>query len=122
MGRLSEPERAVIERYYVEGQSVAEISATLKIAPGTVQSRMWRARRRLAVVAASLVLAVWLLLRGSSSQPEPPPRALSFESLHLQTARLAAPTLSTIEPAPEEPMSWSLEGAVWYDETLDEND
>lgn len=122
LARLPVPERVVIERYYVGGQSVAEISSALSIAQGTVQSRMWRARRRLAGLAAALATALWFLLRGGRILPEPSPEPLNFQPLSLRTARLAPPTLGSIETAADEPFTWSLEGAVWSDHPLSEKD
>ena len=42
-------QRDVVERFFMQGQSYAEIATTLGIAEGTVASRICRARERLAV-------------------------------------------------------------------------
>jgi RNA polymerase sigma factor (sigma-70 family) len=42
-------QRDVVQRFFVRGQSYAEIAATLGIAEGTVASRICRARERLAL-------------------------------------------------------------------------
>lgn len=45
---LSRKDRTVIHLYYYEGYSVAEIAELLQTRPGTVKSRLHRARARLA--------------------------------------------------------------------------
>lgn len=49
VGRLSEPQRAVVYLHYWQGESVAEISELLGLASNTVKSHLCRARRKLAV-------------------------------------------------------------------------
>ncbi|MEM8710041.1 MAG: RNA polymerase sigma factor [Planctomycetota bacterium] len=118
LARLPLPERSVVERYYVHGESIGEISSALHLAQGTVQSRLWRARRRLAVIAAALAPATWLILRGSAGLPESAPAPATFEALSLETKRLATPTFPAIEPDGNEPLRWSLEGAAWFEDDL----
>lgn len=45
---LSPTERAVLQRFHVDGWSVAEIAAERELPEGTVKSHLHRARRRLA--------------------------------------------------------------------------
>lgn len=45
---LDEPEKSVMELTYLQQKSVAEVSAALELAAGTVKSHLHRARRRLA--------------------------------------------------------------------------
>ncbi|MEM9379968.1 MAG: sigma-70 family RNA polymerase sigma factor [Planctomycetota bacterium] len=115
LGLLPEPERAVIERHYVRGQSVREIASALRLPSGTVRSRMWRARRRLALLAAALAPAAWLMLRPE----QPPPARISLTTqnapLTLETLRLPPPTFSAVDHAADAPLVWSLEGATWAD-------
>lgn len=47
VGALPAHHREVVVRYYYDGQSVEEIAKRLGIQPGTVQSRLWRARETL---------------------------------------------------------------------------
>lgn len=44
---LPERQRAVVALYYVDDRSVAEIADALSMAPGTVKSSLWKARRTL---------------------------------------------------------------------------
>jgi RNA polymerase sigma-70 factor (ECF subfamily) len=48
MGQLPQEQRAVLVLRVVEELSYAEIAETLGISPGTVMSRLFRARERLA--------------------------------------------------------------------------
>jgi len=41
-------ERALVTRHHLEGESLAEIAASLGAPLGTVKARLWRARKRLA--------------------------------------------------------------------------
>lgn len=47
IARLKEPERLVVVLFYVEGFSVSETAAILRIPAGTVKSRLHRARKQL---------------------------------------------------------------------------
>ena len=44
---LDEKYRVLITMYYLEGYSIAEISGLLKIPKSTVQTRLWRGRKKL---------------------------------------------------------------------------
>ena len=44
---LDEKYRLLITMYYIEGYSIAEISRLLKIPQSTVQTRLWRGRKKL---------------------------------------------------------------------------
>ncbi|MBX6377813.1 MAG: sigma-70 family RNA polymerase sigma factor, partial [Clostridia bacterium] len=48
LGSLPPSARQVVVLHYYHGLSVAEIAAALGCAEGTVKSRLWRARARLA--------------------------------------------------------------------------
>ena len=47
LSRIGLAEREVLTLFYLEDLSVAEISEVLAVPPGTVKSRLWRARRDL---------------------------------------------------------------------------
>lgn len=49
VNRLNEPQRVVVNLYYWQGQTVAEISELLGLRPGTVRSHLCRARQMLAL-------------------------------------------------------------------------
>ena len=117
LSRLPDPEREVIERFYVRGESVGEISTALGLPQGTVKSRMWRARRRIAVLAAVLAPMIWLLVRTESKLPQPVLLPLTLEAMVLET-----PRLESIEHAADGPLTWSLEGGAWADDALNEGE
>jgi RNA polymerase sigma-70 factor (ECF subfamily) len=48
LGRLGEPERAILEGFHRRGRSLAELAAELRMPTGTIKSHLHRARRRLA--------------------------------------------------------------------------
>ena len=47
LGRLRTAEREILALYFLEDLSVAEIGDVLEIPPGTVKSRLWKARHEL---------------------------------------------------------------------------
>ena len=48
LAALEEPERGVMERTYLQSQSIRQVASALQMAEGTVKSHLHRARRRLA--------------------------------------------------------------------------
>jgi RNA polymerase sigma-70 factor, ECF subfamily len=127
LAALVPEDRALVTRHHLEGESLADIAASLGTPVGTVKARLWRARRRLALVGASLLaagaIAAALVVRSSHGEPTPPAPATGSAAA---PARLLAAEASVVvvalprpEPLVRKPArttldTWTVRGAVLH--------
>lgn len=88
---LPEHERAVTERYYMQGESQKEIAAGLKVPVTTVKKRLQYAREHLRLIIGDLNAvvdeAIARVMHANQAQQEPQP-----QPVYVYSRRLQAPT------------------------------
>ncbi len=96
LSRLRAPEREVLERYYLRGLSVREISQAEGVPEGTTKARLSRARRRLAFFLAASSAALLSAFVGLRSLRAPGATASAGARLHGATLVIR----QEVRPAP----------------------
>ncbi len=109
LARLQGPERHALERFYLDGMSVAEIAAADSSPPGTIKARLSRGRGRLLLIAGTSLggaLGIFAFVRSvGETAPHHPAEPTGAATLHyawstVRTVPTYEPKLRTIDLRP----------------------
>lgn len=116
LAELAPGERALLRRHHLEGEPIASIAASLATPEGTIKARLWRARKRLALLAGLLTAggAALLLPRWNAGPGSPPPAQLHFAAATIVQRPAPAPRLETRTLREDAPGTWIVSGAVLH--------
>ena len=118
LARLQGPERHALERYYLDGMSVAEIAKAESSPQGTIKARLSRGRGRLMLMAAAtlgIAIVVMVSLRRATTDAPAPSDTESATTMTLHYASFTVedvapyqPTFQTIDLRPSTKDRWQV--------------
>ena len=110
LARLQGPERQALERFYVDGMSVAEIAAAESSPLGTIKARLSRGRGRLLLLGAAVLggaLTVLVLVRASEELA--PTATLHYAWSKAEVVPAYEPKFRTVHLPTRTTLEWTVE-------------